>query len=94
MAPSYARSADTDGVTRFRFLQVAFTCLTLFALIFVLGAILDSTWLRVASLPLLFIAGFAHYIRLWWGEHRILLAIGGGLILTMLAAGFIAQLVS
>jgi MFS-type transporter involved in bile tolerance (Atg22 family) len=77
-------------VTRFRFLQVAFTCLVLFALMFVLAGILDSTGLRVASVPLLFIAGFAYEIWLWWND-RIYPAIFLGLLLTAIAAGFIAQ---
>ncbi len=79
-------------MTRFRFLQVAFTCLVLFTLTFVLAAILDSTGLRLASIPLLFIAGFAYEIWLWW-NNRIYPAIFLGLLLTAIAVGFVAQLV-
>lgn len=81
-------------MTRFRFIQIAFPCLALFVLMFVLAAILDATWLRVASIPLLFTGGFAYYIWRWWGLHRVILAISGGLLLALIAAGFVTQLVS
>ncbi len=80
-------------MTRLRFLQIAFTCLVLFASMFVLAGILDSTGLRLASIPLLFTAGFSYEIWLWWND-RIFPAIFLGLLLTVITAGFVAQLLS
>ena len=58
-----------------------------------LGAVLDATWLRVAGVAPLFVAGFAYEICLWWGD-RIHWAIVFGLLLSALAAGSLGQLIS